>query len=600
MRRIYEAAQQFITRRLSCFVGGQIVVATFLIFLASPVRQLSDSHYSMLLSQSLLETGTFVLNDSFPLPLAPSQYPGLTSNVIPYQLEVVDHRIYYFFPPGSSILSVPFVAVMNAMGISTMNADRTYNQNGERLIQTLLAAFLMAALAGLFFFTSRLLLPIRFSVLIALAGALGTQVWSTASRGLWSDTWGISLLGSVVFMLVVQEKRGHFSPALMGSVVTWMYFVRPTYSVPILTITIYSLLFHREVFIRYAATGTAWFAGFVAYSWYNYGQVLPTYYPASRLTFYRFWTALAGNLISPSRGLLVFVPVLGFVAFLLVRYFKHLPFPRLVGLALITTAVYLVTISGFQPWWGGHCYGPRYTTGLVPWFVLLGILGTRAMLDWRERSASFSPSFGWRLQCTVGAFLVLLSALINARGAVSQATWNWNMVPMDIDWRWGRVWDWRHPQFLGGLVPVPPPREFVHYQPGTRIDLGTVQAAKYLWRGWSVPEVMFRWTDGYLAEVTFALDEISATVLQMKLEPFLVSGKLEEQRMDIDLNGQRLATLSLRATGAGLYSVVLPSNILERRNILRFGLPDAKAPLMLRQSNDLRVLGIAVHWLQLQ
>src|SRR2546423_12219416 len=71
------------------------------------------------------------------------------STLFPYttlfrsQLELHDGHIYYFFPPGSSLLSLPYVALLNACGVSVANADGTYNQRGETIIQASLAALLM-------------------------------------------------------------------------------------------------------------------------------------------------------------------------------------------------------------------------------------------------------------------------------------------------------------------------------------------------------------------------------------------------------------------------------------------------------------------------
>ena len=69
---------------------------------------------------------------------------------------------------------MPFVAAMRAVGVSTIAADGTYNRRNERGMQTVLASFLMAALAVLFYATARLLLPVGWSLLAALIGALGT------------------------------------------------------------------------------------------------------------------------------------------------------------------------------------------------------------------------------------------------------------------------------------------------------------------------------------------------------------------------------------------------------------------------------------------
>lgn len=450
-----------LVRRLSSttIAGAVVFVLTLSIFLVSRIHQVADSEYSMLLSQSLLSHRSFAL-DSYALPRYEPVWHGYYfKNGPAYQLEVTGDHLYYHLPPGSSVLSAPFVAVFNLFGISAANADGTYDRRGEVVIEAGLAALLMALLAVIFFYTARLLLSVKWSVIVAFGGALGTQVYSTASRALWSETWGILLLGLVIFLLLRSEtgKRG-FNPVLLASLLSWMYFVRPTFSVPILAITVYLFIYHRRLILSFVATGAAWLVLFVLYSWSHFGQLLPNYYRASRLQFDTFWEALAGNLISPSRGLLVYVPSLLFVAYLLVRYRRHLVHQRLVWLSLAIIAGHLAVISSFSHWWGGHSFGPRFTTGLVPWFVLLGILGVRAMLNWREQKVEAS-FIGWRVQLACGALLLLMSAFINTRGAASHATWLWNMRPLEIDQHPERLWDWSQPQFLAGILPTPPAKE---------------------------------------------------------------------------------------------------------------------------------------------
>lgn len=287
-----------------------------------------------------------------------------------------------------------------------------------------------------------------WSLLIAFGHAFGTQIWSTASRALWSDTWGILLLGFVVCMLLAQEAgRYRIRPMLLASLLAWSYFVRPTNSVPILCISIYILLFYRPLFIRYAAAGGLWLAAFVAYSWYHFGQVLPNYYLASRLDFHQFWYSLAANLISPSRGLLVFVPAIIFVGYLLIRYARTLVSPRLLVLSLTIIAAHLIVISAFPQWWAGHSFGPRFTTGLVPWFALLSILAVKARLVWHEREYP-KRSTHLKAEVVLGALLLICSVAINLRGATDGRTALWNMIPIDVDEKPERVWDWSDPQFL--------------------------------------------------------------------------------------------------------------------------------------------------------
>ncbi len=436
--------------RLDVSLALAIFFFSLFVFLISRVHQLADSNYSMLLSQSLIHHRSFTL-DAYKIPrLPPTQQLFHVSNGGVYQLELIDGHIYYFWPPGSSVLSLPFVAVMNAGGVSSANADGTYNPDGEVMLQARLAALLMAALAAVFYFTSRLLLPPGWSILLSVGAALGTQIWSTASRALWSETWGIFLLGFVVFTLVAQEIGIYrLRPALLATLLAWTYFVRPTFALPIVAITIYILIFHRRAFIPYAAVGAGWFSVFVAYSWYHFGQLLPNYYLVyQHFRFTSLGLALFGNLLSPSRGLLVFVPVLFFVGYLLLRYRTALPLRRLVVLSLVIVVAHLVVVSSHSPWYGGHCYGPRYSTGIVPWFYVLALSGVQACRRSESQPTSRWRSFRRWLEAGIGALLLLLSVTINALGATSHATWLWNSRPINVDQKPDRVWDWKHPQFL--------------------------------------------------------------------------------------------------------------------------------------------------------
>jgi hypothetical protein len=586
-------------RRADLLSGVLIFVVTLSIFLASKVHQIADSNYSMLLSQSLLDQRSFML-DSYAIPrYEPVWFGDHFINGPLYHLEVVDGHLYYHFPPGSSILSVPFVGVMNMFGVSAANPDGTYNLEGEGRTEVKLAAILMAGLASLFFFTARLMLPLSWSVAVALGGALGTQVYSTASRALWSDTWGILLLGVVILLLLAHETgRRRFNAVVLATLLAWMYFVRPTFAVHILAISIYMLMFLRKQFISYAVTGAVWLAGFVLYSWYHFGTLVPSYYRAGRLQFYVFWEALAGNLISPGRGTLVYVPALFFVAYLLARYWRYIPLPRLLLLALSIVAGHLFIISGFGHWWAGHSFGPRFTTGLVPWFVLLTILGLKARQTCRESHAVRSGSRAVRrVELVLGGALLLLSVLINTLGATEHATWLWNQKPLGVDEHPERLWDWRQPQFLAGLLPVPPPRVFPSGE--GRVEFGSPEAERYMWYGWGKREEGLRWSDGKEAALVFASDQQEDITLKIRLGALVVTGR-HEQRVSISLNGQPLQTLLLREDGAREYALLLPKEVLRGRNVLTFGLPDAVSPKSLGQSDDTRILAIAIYWMEFQ
>lgn len=422
---------------------------TYSIFILSPVQQPADSLYSMMVSQSILAHGSVAL-DHYKFPtLTPVQSKKYHSNSSIYHLDLIDGRVYYYYGPGSSILSVPYVALMNALGIFASSANGTHDPVGEMKIQTGLASLLMAALAVVFFLTSRLFLPISWSVAIAVGGSLGTQVWSTATRALWAHTWMIFLLGFVVLILLAQEaKVSRLKPVVLASLLSWMFFVRPTAIVPIVVVSVYIFVFKRDLFIHYAATGALWVVLFVIYSWHNFGQLLPNYYQlGAQLNTHSLWFAILGNLVSPSRGIFVFVPTLLFVAYSLIRYWRRLPSQRLVIVSLAVIVLHLVLVSSFPIWWAGFSFGPRFLTDVVPWFVLLAIVGVKAMLDADEQQ-SVRLSVFRRAPILTGGILLALSVFIHARGATSPATAMWNVRPTSVDEHPERLWDWRDPQFL--------------------------------------------------------------------------------------------------------------------------------------------------------
>lgn len=122
---------------------------------------------------------------------------------------------------------------------------------------------------------------------------------------------------------------------------------------------------------------------------------------------------------------------------------------------------------------------------------------------------------------------------------------------------------------------------------------------EFLWYGWSAREPGFRWTDRNKAAVVFALGELKPAVLRLKLGAFLVPGKLEEQRVNVELNGRQIAELRLKNAEPQEYSIALPSGFPQEKNVLSFALPDAESPATFKVNNDTRLLGINVQWIEL-
>jgi len=577
------------------WIAVAIFLTTLGIFGISPVHQITDSNYSMLLSQSLIEHRTFKL-DAYDLPRYPPMDRGYYLSDGPiYQLELANNHLYYHLPPGSSVLSVPFVVVMRLFGLKAANSAGVFDKDGEEWIQIYLAALLTSALAVIFFYTALLLLPPSLSSIVAIGATLGSQAWSTASRGMWTETWSLVLLGLAVLLLLANETAKRTLPPIpLASLLAWSYFVRPTNAIQIAAITVYLLIYYRRFFVPYALTGAAWLAGFIFYSWHNYRRLLPAYYQSNRLHSDTFWTALAGNLISPGRGLLVYVPVLFFVGYLLARFWQYVKYKRLVVLSLAICIAHLVAISNFPHWWGGHSYGPRFTAGLLPWLVLLAIAGLEAFARWRRESESAGQPTRWRRPLTAGVVLLLLSVFIHLRGATNKKTWAWNSSPIGVDEYPAKLWGWGDPQFLAGIFRGHYPL-FSPVQ--SRIDFGTDEAAQYLWFGWAGQHPDFRWSDGKQAALAFGLKPVPTTdcELVLRFAPFLAQSRIPSQRVTIVVNGRIIETVVPTESKVVEYKLLLPQDLLHIQNVVMFDLPDANSPRDFNLGDDTQQYGIALY-----
>jgi hypothetical protein len=439
------AGSHQLTPKAQVLIQIGLLGLVFTIFLAFGLHDMTDSKYSMLVSENLIVGHTFVIDgNSVPHSDAPLR-PGANENVsYPYQFNMNRGRLLYWYPVGSSLLSLPVVALMNAAGISARSPGGRYNEDGDRKIQETLAALLMAGLTVIFFRTALLLLPPLWSMVMALGAAFSTQMWSTASRVLWSHTWQIFLIGLAIYLLLSAEVRKVSSrPMVLATILSWAYFVRPTSAIPIAAVTAYVLFFRRREFPALTLTGLCWLVLFVIYSLKIWGTTLPDYY-----LFARHWEnireAIAGDLISPSRGLFVNVPASAFALCLIGYYWPVLPYRRMGVLALVIVAIHLVVTATDQNWWGGHCYGARLTTDVVPWIFLLAIQGIRCLVDEPR------PRLRRRI-AALGLATLVIGAFINGRGALSIATDDWVNGPPDVDQDSHRVWEWSDAQFLAGL-----------------------------------------------------------------------------------------------------------------------------------------------------
>jgi hypothetical protein len=302
-------------------------------------------------------------------------------------------------------------------------------------------ASIVGAAAGVVFYW--VILSQFQSQAIALAStaifSFCTSIWSTATRALWQHGPLVLMLVIAMLLLVRARKR----PELIQYValpLAMAYLIRPTAIVSITVLSTYVLLFYRAWLVRYMCWAMLVAIPWIAYNFTIYHRPVPPYYHREAFSvFTRFVEGLLGNLFSPSRGLFVFSPVLlfalsGFV--LALRDREQRPLNLAYGAIIVGNTI---IIGAASRWWGGHSFGPRFMTDIIPFLVYFTAFNFRLPETIRPRTQIAVSA--------VVAVLALVSLTIHAQGALRYATWQWNIAPRNIDQDPTRAWDWRDPQF---------------------------------------------------------------------------------------------------------------------------------------------------------
>jgi len=429
----------------SCF----IFFLVFAVHLASSNICSCDSMWSIYTALSILREGNTDL-DEYEDILRVRNY---------YAIEKIQGHYYTMFPAGVSFVALPLVYVGEVSLNSSLFQNRLIQHYIEsRLpdrspqtdlilehivgIEFAIACFFVALTSVVIYFISRLFVNPVKAGLIVLIFAFGTSAWSTASRGLWQHGPSMLMLSAALYLILLARTR-EWAIAFVGLLLALAYVVRPTNSLPLFFLSVFVLFRHRRHLFAYLLGLLIVLVPFVVFNWHIYRQILPPYYLPGRIgASSRFGEALIGNLISPARGLFIYMPFLIFSLYGIVLKFRQDGFLSL-NLALVSVLLaHWVVISAFPHWWAGHSFGPRFFCDMIPFFIYFLI----PVIEQIPRLRRGRLAMALILIC-----LVLVSVFIHYRGANSLDVLLWNDFPISVDRDPSRLWDWRDISFLRGL-----------------------------------------------------------------------------------------------------------------------------------------------------
>lgn len=372
-------------------------------------------------------------------------------------------RSYGHYPIGVSVVAFPVFVAMDASlricGSTIWSLLEHYYSSavikaffqrdylasyGE--VEVVIASFLIGIATAVMFLTFRQYVPRTQAILLALLFAYGTAAWSTGSRALWQHGPAMLLLSIALYFLA---RRRANSPLVAWTAVplAMAYFVRPATAIVIAAVAVYVLRHYRSRFLQWCLLAVLTAAPFLIYNFAIYHRMLQPYFldqgflPLSAGSVLRFLGALAGQCISPSRGLLVFSPFFIFSVagvWLAIRRKWETPLAFYLAVAI---ALHWMAISAFADWTAGFCFGPRYFAEITPllMFFLIPVLQ-----EYAKRGKPKLAVAGFTLCVGIAVF-------IHSRGALVWAVEEWNQPDVNP----ARVWDWKDPQFLRGLLKKP-------------------------------------------------------------------------------------------------------------------------------------------------
>jgi hypothetical protein len=392
----------------------------------------SDTLPARYLPLSILRDGNFYL-DKFPFLYDQDRVPSF--------LRFVNGHYVSEYPVGAALLAIPFYLASALGGVAPQSQLIAE-------LEKLSAAATVALSAVVLYFALRQVIDRRDSLFITALYALGTSSLSEISQGLWQHGASQLALAVALYCLV----RGRLEAGwvkIAGFPLAFAVTSRPTDVLLALPLGIYVLVHHRRDVWGFLLSGIP---PILFQLWYNaayFGNPFRVQFFFTPSAAVRdlslgagnwstpFWNGLAGILLSPGRGLLIYSPIFLMSVIGIGLAWKS-DGDRLLRYASVGVLLTVLVYSKWNVWWGGWTYGPRLLADLSPVLTLLlyplsTLLQTKCSRVLKIASMILAT---WSIGAhSIGAF-------------ADDRSWN---AYVDVDDAPGRLWSWTDNQLVNSL-----------------------------------------------------------------------------------------------------------------------------------------------------
>jgi hypothetical protein len=316
-----------------------------------------------------------------------------------------------------------------------------------------LSASLVAALSAVFvYLTLKQLCQPRAALALTLAYALATNTWAISSQALWQHGMSELMLAVACYALLKAGTDVRFL-VLAGLGTALAVANRVPNILFALAFVMYVMQVHRRQTWRFLGFPVVIGGLFLVYNLFYFDNLTGAAGadPRGALGMEKWSTPLGegivGLLVSPSRGLFIYIPFTLFSLWGIYKVWREEEWPLLLRYLSLGVPMQVTLYAKWAMWWGGSCYGPRLLTDMLPILVFLLVPILPYLRGAKRLRAVFSAAVLYSLGVQVtGAFYY-----------VSTPASYWEGSPIPLDTHPERLWDWSDTQILrsvrhGGLV----------------------------------------------------------------------------------------------------------------------------------------------------
>lgn len=221
----------------------------------------SDPRGTLLVTEQILLHGTVKLD----------AYNAEALQDFAHMIYRKNNHSYYYFPIGSSLASIPFIAAAQALDVDIFKSEGT--------LQIIIACFTTVFTFILLIKLAQLFLDRSSALLIAGVFLFGSAWISTTLTALWSHNFAtlFALLSIYLFARIIRHNQAALWPWLAICLFA-AYLCRPTLSLlsPMLLLALFTQ--RPALAIRSGLLLASLLALFITWSQYEFSQLLPDYY----------------------------------------------------------------------------------------------------------------------------------------------------------------------------------------------------------------------------------------------------------------------------------------------------------------------------------